>query len=47
MLLRDEAKEIMKELAQLQALAMSLLTRQAKIMSAIGRLKDFVGLDDD
>jgi hypothetical protein len=44
-LLRDEAQEIMREIGELQKLAMSLLMRQAKIIGAIGRLKDFVGLD--
>ena len=44
-LLKDEAKEIMREIQELQKLATSLLMRQAKVMGAIGRLKDFVGLD--
>lgn len=44
-LLRDEAELIMKDIAELQKLAMSLLMRQAKIMGAIGRLKAVVGLD--
>lgn len=44
-LLRDEAKEIMREVQELQKLANSLLMRQAKCLAAIGRLKDFVGLD--
>ena len=44
-LLRDEAKEIMREIQELQKLATSLLMRQAKVLAAIGRLKDFVGLD--
>ena len=45
--LRDEAKEIMREIGELQALAMSLMMRQAKCVAAVKRLKDFVGLDDD
>lgn len=44
-LLRDEAEAIMKEIGELQKLAMSLLMRQAKIIGAIGRLKAVVGLD--
>jgi hypothetical protein len=44
-LLRDEAKEIMREIGELQKLANSLLMRQAKVMGAIGRLKDLVDLD--
>lgn len=44
-MLRDEAKEIMREIQELQKLSTSLLMRQAKVMGAIGRLKDFVGLD--
>lgn len=44
-LLKNEAKEIMREIQELQKIANSLLMRQAKVMSAIGRLKDFVGLD--
>ena len=44
-LLRDEATEIMREIGELQKLAMSLLMRQSKMIAAIGRLKDFVGLD--
>ena len=45
LLLKNEANEIMREIAELQKIANSLLMRQAKVMGAIGRLKDFVGLD--
>ncbi|KAB2892644.1 MAG: hypothetical protein F9K40_18035 [Kofleriaceae bacterium] len=45
LLLKNEANEIMREIAELQKIANSLLIRQAKVMGAIGRLKDFVGLD--
>jgi hypothetical protein len=44
-LLRDEAAEVMREIGELQKLAMSLLMRQVKIMGAIGRLKGVVGID--
>ena len=44
-LLRDEATEIMREIGELQKLAMSLMMRQSKMIAAISRLKDFVGLD--
>ena len=36
---------MMREIQELQKIANSLLMRQAKVMAAIGRLKDFVGLD--
>lgn len=45
LLLKNEANEIMREIAELQKIANSLLIRQAKVMGAIGRLKDFVGID--
>ncbi len=45
LLLKNEANEIMREIAELQKLANSLLLRQAKVMGAIGRLKDFAGID--
>jgi Mg2+ and Co2+ transporter CorA len=44
-LLRDEAQEVMREIGELQKLAMSLLMRQAKIIGALGRLKALVGID--
>jgi hypothetical protein len=44
-LLRDEAKDIMKEIQELQKIANSLLMRQAKVMAAIGRLKEFANID--
>ena len=44
-LLRDEAKEIMREITELQKIANSLLMRQAKVMAAIGRLKEFASID--
>jgi hypothetical protein len=44
-LLRDEAKEIMREITELQKIANSLLMRQAKVMAAIGRLKELASID--
>jgi hypothetical protein len=44
-LLKDEAQEIMREITELQKIAMSLLLRQGKMIASINRLKEFVGLD--
>lgn len=44
-LLYDEAQEIMREITELQQLAMSLLMRQGKMLAAINRLREFAGLD--
>ena len=44
-LLKDEAQAIMQEIEELQRIAASLMDRQARVIDAIGRLKDFVDLD--
>jgi hypothetical protein len=41
-LLKDEAVAIMKEIEELQKIAVSLMARQKKVMEAIGRLKGVV-----
>lgn len=45
LLLKDEADEIMKEIAELQRIAMALMARQVKIAAAIHRLKEFASID--